>query len=437
MVPNASSLHSQGQVAGALNSQATMRLYPITRSISREEADVFLHQTQEAGNYLGSGFNGDVYRVYSKDKPLAGKKSLALKVHRGNEARANKNKYQEIEKLKLLNNLFNHYGKKLFGISQVGIAAFNVPGENAHILTTFVPGHNPNPLQHPYTKASLQNLIKQIVLLDQGTPALGRFMHYDLSNKNININLGKAGIFDWEYLTNIRFDNNLKLSLKGTNHSHCNVSDTCSFMPSNIRNFEFRSLHHYLSKQAAQNPKAAREFFEIYLQQKADYHKAMQRHYRRMKEKPPWDLKINRNLYETKLKDIIESENTHALLLTVANGKTPVDIQRAELIKLELCYYTFITGGACADGKFNGKQVGEAYDRGKRFFADQLEKAKKYGDKNRQRYYQNCLMVLDVLNPFLNSGTGDNQKSVRERRLTDPLQPDLLQLLYGDISKSS
>lgn len=385
-----------------ISKKVPVTLYSLEKKITNHVVDDILNATKK---FLGKGYSGKAYLTNYKGQPTV------IKI-----IKAKIDEMKEIQKLDLLTKITDKYGKNALKDSQKGIGAFK-KGQNGrvHIVSTLVKGNEPIPGKNPLTAQSLKSLIDQITILDKGTHKEGRFLHYDLSNTNIHITDKTAGIFDWEHLGTERLDD---LMAKGITHENCNVGDTF-YASTNLRNMEVRTLAPYLLQS---NTKEAKNVFETYLNLKSDYHKNMSVHYNKMKHESHNDLHVKESKYLNKLHQLSKYEQIHSRLLKGKDGKIPDDIKKAELSKIQLGYYTFITGEYCSDGAYNSKQLGKIYDKSRRFFKDQLKKAEYNLDHDRMIYYKNCINVADVVQPTI--------IAAKNKKLAEHQTSDLVELIY-------
>lgn len=144
-----------------------------------------------------------------------------------------------------------------------------VHGDTHFLFLEDVPGNHPDPRVHPLDTRHVRALLQHFHAMD--TRGL---MHYDLKSANILIDGAQAGFIDFEFA---RFRSHLNAYAPDSD-AFCadfNVSIN-PFFParSNVANFEFRALDHYLRDAAAQ-PATADALLRDWLRGKSGYHRKM------------------------------------------------------------------------------------------------------------------------------------------------------------------
>jgi hypothetical protein len=400
-------------------STETHMVYPLLKDISQKNIDSLTRQLYQS-KPVGEGDNGKAYLVSSPFEDI--KENVVVKVHKGLQARQ-KDDLQEVKSLDMLEDLWK---EKSLGLSQRGLVAFKPKGGLQHIVSTFVPGTLQDINYNPITPKALHRCVEHIITLDQGTPKHGRFLHRDFHDLgNVHVSSNNAGFFDWENLCTIPIKKNVFIGMrrkpgyekyhdyinhvrpwfKGSWYVLFGTADTFPF-ENNLKHFESRVISPYLSKLIQAGKKQeGRSFFQQYLQEKAFYHLTMQGYYSNLAKKieqntPAADA--DNMKYFRIIQKIASSEGVHAKLLTSENTKTPKDILKAELFKMQLAYYAWYLRDCSSLGDFNGKQIGELFDRSKSYFQERSSLAKWNQDLDRKRYYQNCLMIIQVLDKEFN-----------------------------------
>lgn len=143
------------------------------------------------------------------------------------------------------------------------------------LITSELPGHHPHPRAHPFRTAQFDAVLDELHALD--TCGL---MHYDLKTANILTHEHRAGFIDFEFA---RFEKTR--SPKGRASNFCadfNVSSN-RFLPgrSNVANFEFRTLHHYLADLEATDRGVSGDVMRTWLAAKSCHHQRLAVHLER------------------------------------------------------------------------------------------------------------------------------------------------------------
>jgi hypothetical protein len=434
-------------------STATHTIHPLKLDIHQNQIDALQKHISQQKKPDGEGMNGRAFIVPSPFNEIPG--DVVVKIHKGKDAKFTPHHGQkEVHALDLLDDLWQAHGLKG---SQLGLVAFKPKDGLQHIVSTRVLGRNPDVRNNPITKEALKSCIEQLILFDKGTPEEGRFFHSDINPKNINVTATGAGFYDWEHL----FTEPLELMiLRGASrktgyekyhfykHDGPILHDTADTFPfkSNLKHFEARVIYPYLREFSQSGLKLeGRQFFQSYLHQKASYHKAMQAHYTAVAQSVKQDKSVPENArehYSRALNKVARSEAIHADLLIGKDAKTPRDIVKSELYKMRLAYFAWLSRGVHQD-KFNGAQVGEFFDQSKQYFEERFNLAKQEKDVKRQRYYKNCLMIIQALDTHLNSSRpvfnpSDTErvepqfycKPARIRMSSEPRHSDLEETLF-------
>lgn len=156
---------------------------------------------------------------------------------------------------------------------------FNAPRPLARVVAagqhflflTDVPGIHPHPRHSPLEESQLRALLESMHAMDtQG------LMHYDLQATNILLDADRAAFIDFEFA---QF-NDVRAAYAPEAAAWCadfNVSANPHFPArSNVANFEFRTLHRYLSELGAErSPAVAAGVFCDYLRARSEYHSRM------------------------------------------------------------------------------------------------------------------------------------------------------------------
>jgi hypothetical protein len=428
----------------------THTIYPLLEDISKENIDFLTKQINKYKQPFGEGWNGKAYFVPSPFKSIKG--NVVVKIHKGKAAINQKDSFKEVRALDSLESLWR---EKSPGASQRGLVAFKPNDGLQHIVSTYVPGGKPDIEYNPITNQALHHCIEQLIAFDQGASKLGRFLHGDIRSENLNFSATNAGFYDWEQSEIVPVKESVLLGAKRRpdhmkHHDYINqvpshyvlfrTADTFPFQ-SNLKHFESGVIYRYLREYAKVGGKReGQQFFQLYLQEKAFYHRAMHAHYRKLASEVVQNdvTKDAVNLeYGKLLQKIARSELIHANLLAGEEGRTPKDILKAEFYKMLLAHYAWRSRGYRSHSDFNGKQMGRLFDRSKSYFQESISLAKSNKDVERQRYYKNCLMIIKVLDKHFNSPcsglkvscTGEGQvpffyPAVRAMKLDGPRQID-------------
>jgi hypothetical protein len=139
--------------------------------------------------------------------------------------------------------------------------------ETHFLFLGFQPGAHPCPTAAPFTPAQLCALVDQLWMLDR----IG-LMHYDLKSGNLLLYGSETSILDFEFA---RMEERELAYSTGTRR-HFDDFNTLANphfpMRSNVANFEFRTLHRYISELARAEATAAMDLLRTYLGERATFH---------------------------------------------------------------------------------------------------------------------------------------------------------------------
>lgn len=344
-------------------------VFPIFEDMSQQQIDKAISVTQDPDNKLAEGTRGVAY-VMGQD--------LVVKKYKPSAAIVHDNNWSEAEKLDILYEFLQENPK--LGNSQKGITAFQDENGEVYLVTSRVNGAHADPVKNPLTERNLHALVNIIKELDKGSNKLGRMMVYDLGLGNTKFTDCEAGVLDFEFLSPLNIDDDIRNNVLGENlDANCHAGDT-SYLPSNLRSFEFAQLRGYLSKLPREE---ASSLFEDYLEAKSDYHKDMSVHYA---------ANSSRSEYPGFFNKISRSEAAHSELLKRQNGKVPQDIKEAEIRKIQMSEFVFTSSRFCDSySDFNIGQITEFHKNSLDFFNEKLDEAIIKNDENRIIYFNNCI----------------------------------------------
>lgn len=323
-----------------------------------------------------SGLNG---RAYYLGEDLIVKKYMPL-----SEA-ANYNPEREISALDLM----YEKGVKNENIQQ-GMYAFKTPEGGEYLVSSRIKGARPDIKNNPFNKNNLNALVSVLCDLDMPhrTSETGFFpyeipMHYDLAPGNIVISDKSAGLIDFEYLKFENLDIPLFNQLKGKFDCHCDYSDIAG-IPSNLRNFEYRTLYKYMMNQ---KPEEAEALLKDYLKAKSSYHEKRSEFYNKEAQKAMQQQdKTHTALYS----DLSLREKAHAQMLKTDNQ----DVLKSEILKIQLADFIYTQSPFSHSGKekINIRQIKDYLKNAEDFFRHKRCNAENVYEAV---YYKDCLQLID------------------------------------------
>lgn len=360
------------------------------------------------------GYNGRAYYLG---------KDLVVKKYKGKEEALNNDPMREI---KILDKMYEY--DMDFKNSQNGCYAFKTPDEKYYLVSSRVKGESPQIGITPFTKENLQSIVDIAAQMDiggvvedssgNGFSDQCRFMNYDFNGKNIKVTSQNAGLFDFEYAGIENIDDELCKIMKLKQISaNCHQSDT-SRLTSNLRTFECFTLYEYLMR--TDNPD---KIFDDYLKIKSDYHNSMVNFYNKF---------VKESAFPDFVRLISQKEAAHSRLLAGdKTGRIPIDIKKAEAIKIQMSVFIHDQSSFCETGLVNPVQLYKFTHNGINYFKDELQKAKFAGDKDRQIYFKDCLQLFcdwRQVNKTIEAKIEQNNPKII-RKLTDEYIPMLTDIL--------
>lgn len=279
---------------------------------------------------------------------------------------------------------------------QKGFFAFKTPEGEYYLISSQIKGVHPHRSADCFNQENLEKLVLVIQKLDEGiidesgvdskatSAKLLRIMHNDLSMANLRIDAHEAGIIDFEYMDYRDVTNVTEARKEKTINGNVimNLSEI-TLQPSNLKDFEYRTLAQYLKK--TQNP---RKIFKYYLNAKSHYLEKMAQHYKKCaKNKNLKELSQNFNTISSKLQ-------TYSLLLQEAVKSDDENILKAEAMKIQLADFLYLMTPYSSTRKFNPEQLKAYIDSAKEFFEVQYENAVNKKDPQKTQYYLDCLDLM-------------------------------------------
>jgi len=270
---------------------------------------------------------------------------------------------------------------------QQGKYAFITNDGETYLITGKISGESPNINKQPFNKKNLRalvNLFAQIDLpkIDKEDNSCKIPMHYDLHNENIKLTNNSAGIIDFECLKYEDLFKELKKRNDKILSCNSNFSDI-PWVPSNLRNFEYRTLIHYLLKL---NKEERDELFLKYLSYKEDYHSARHKYFKKLSNYYAKNCEYEKF---AEISMLAKKECTHWSAL-----KNPSeDVIKAEKIKIQIASFIYMQSEYEKNPpmKINPKQivkyVNDAYD----YFNKMYEREK---NSIHRLYWKDCKELI-------------------------------------------
>lgn len=361
--------------------QNGFRIIPISINPSQNDVDNAIRITQRQNAAL-DGRNGKAY-LWGED--------LVVKKYLSAEEAMNYNPRREIDILDSM------YDKNILDSNiQRGLYAFQTPDREFYLVSSQVHGVHPHRSIDCFNKENLEKLVVTIQKLDeiriddsqngttQTTPHLFRVMHNDLSMANVKVTETDAGILDFEYMDyrDVTEINEAGKEKRLNGNVIMNLSEI-TMLPSNLRDFEYRTLAQYLK--TVENPK---EIFEYYLNAKSLYLEKMAAHYA--------ECSKNQSLrdFSSNFSCLANQTQDYALLLRTAVETEDTSILKSEAIKIQISDFLYLMTPYSNTRKFNPTQLKSYIDFAKNFFETEYKKATAEKDLKKVQYYADCLNLM-------------------------------------------
>jgi len=353
-------------------------IIPISINPTQEDIDNAIKTTKNTSSSF-DGRNGKAY-MWGQD--------LVVKKYMPKETAINYNPRREIDILDSM------YEKKIQHKNiQQGLYAFKAPNGEFYLISNQIHGVHPHRSTDCFTKKNLEELVLTLQKLDEGiietkdkvaTPRLLRIMHNDLSMANVKVTEDSAGILDFEYMdyrdTTDITDKAKEKRLQGS--VIMNLSEV-TLLPSNLKDFEYRTLAQYLKK--ADNPK---EIFKYYLEAKSKYLEKMGEFYKECSQNPNF-----KDIAFDFIKTSRKMQN-YAQLLQNATKTQDVAILKAEAIKIQIADFLYLMTPYSNTRKFNPAQLKSYIDYAESYFTNGYKEAAETNDDLKAQYYLDCLELL-------------------------------------------
>lgn len=345
------------------------KVIPIAKDPSLKDIDRAIVATNTNKAY--SGLNGRAY-FYGED--------LVVKKYLGKNEAINYGPNREIKALDIL------YDNKIEDKNiQEGQFAFITPENETYLVSSKVKGKDIR--ANGFNEKNLKVLVDVLAQLDEPKKGKGQYfpykvpMHYDLSPGNIVATDDSAGIIDFEYLEVEDLDEKLSRQKRKIYDCACDFSDIAG-IPSNLRNFEYRTLLVYLKNPATKNPD---KLFKDYLKIKSTYHKKRADFY--LREALKTCSCDNKNLHEL-LEQLYIKETSHKLSLENPDE----NIVKAEAVKIQIASFIYEQSQFAnnAATKINPEQIKKYVIDARDFFNEMLETS--HGAK--KEYYKDCVNLM-------------------------------------------
>ena len=269
------------------------------------------------------------------------------------------------------------------------------------VVSQKLQGANPNHLTNKFNHENLSMLIRTIAKTDtpdkywnhlkpyQFRTPFSHLMHYDIKGGNLLIDEKYASIIDWEYLDFVNIFNGIKNRNWGVINNYSDVPN----IPSNLRNFEYRTLLPYIEK-LGKNNNEAKELFRDYLKLKSEYYERVHLEYDFVKNKLP-KFKILKKLFNIKTNidvcdEIIESQNAQKRVLENLTD----DIVKAEAMKIQIARFIYLlsTSSHGDETIINLKQIKNYITEAHKLFMEKEACC----DGDLKIYYRDSRKLLDI-----------------------------------------
>ncbi|MCQ2754062.1 MAG: aminoglycoside phosphotransferase family protein [bacterium] len=277
------------------------------------------------------------------------------------------------------------------GIQRGHIAYKNREGDY-FIISEKIQGQKPDPQSNQFNDANLSQMATVLAKLDTPdvywnmkkpfkTPRKNSLlMHYDLKPGNVLISPDNFGVIDFEYLDFINIPR-FKVKKEKNWGIITNYSDI-SGIPSNLRNFEYRTLLPYLMKL---EPQEANKLFIQYLKHKSDYYNDLSIEYPRDKH----------------YSKIIKLQQAHYNVLR----KPTKDVIKTEAIKIQIARYLYLLSTHAHGEKteINLNEIKQYIINAQKFFENQYNFC---CNPNEKTYFMDCIELINVwrnIIPIINS----------------------------------
>lgn len=337
-------------------------ILPITQNTNLNRIKKYVEFIDES-NEIGNGYNGLVYRINDK---------LVIKTNRpfpNLKTRA----FEEGEKLDMLYELGKERPVDLQN-TQKGIIAFK-DDSRSYLVSSYVVGDKCLYPKLMLNEKNIDSIMKILTEFDIGSKKFGRLMNNDLMGSNVRFTEDKAGVLDFELMTNFHLEDEIEKIINNKQiEISPDISDT-SQLKSNVRTFEYGTLHQYLKLCP---PQIAKDTFKIYLARKSQYHEFMSKYF-------------SNEVLHTKNKafyqDIANKEKLHSIILS----KVDDEIVKAEALKIQLSKFFYQSRNPKYRGHINPEQITDYYNNSLSFFTKNFLENFKHKNLNKAVYYLDCV----------------------------------------------
>ncbi|MCQ2739942.1 MAG: hypothetical protein MJ237_06920 [bacterium] len=328
----------------------------------------------ESNEMYGKGCNG----VVSILKAFGEETNMVVKRFRPKEGQKQREALKEVYALLalLVNDIVMASG------IQMGCIAYKNKDGDYVLISQKINGQKPDPHNNRFNDKNLNQMVAVLAKLDTPdvywnmkkpfkTPRKNSLlMHYDLKPGNVLISQDNFGVVDFEYLDFIE-PPRFKIKKEKNWGIIVNYSDI-SGVPSNLRNFEYRTLLPYLMKL---EPKEANKLFVQYLKHKSNYYNDL-------------NIQYPRDKHFTK---IIKLQQAHCNILS----KPTQDVIKSEAIKIQIArdIYLLSTHAHGEKTEINLNEIKQYIIDALKFFEYKYDSCCNQDEKT---YYMDCIELINI-----------------------------------------